>query len=222
MGCRLSIIERRPQLESESTTSSVPGPSLTHDVQAPDESGLYHAGECEEQKQVGNEETPGGQLQEVPVPSSSGCESVTHADENEETVITSTKRISPYSSQRLFMTRQVSGQQTLLLALDESLPAFTLRCSTAAGSGELRIALCQSTTMSSNGMDQSQYHLICLPLFVLGSMHPSNSSPYWVMGSCCEIQLLPWNNYWTAVQTHFHLHSAQGTVMLCHLVHPFW
>lgn len=34
-------------------------------------------------------------------------------------------------------------------------------------------------------------------------MHPSNSSPYWVMESCCEIQLLPWNNYWTAVQTHF-------------------
>lgn len=86
---------------------------------------------------LGNEETPSGldKPEHVP-PTSTGACFATHADGNEETVITSTKIISLYDLQGVLMTSKVPVQQASLLVLDEFLPVFTRRRSTVESSGE--------------------------------------------------------------------------------------
>ena len=89
-----------------------------------------------------------------------------------------------------------------LLALDEFPLGFTVWCIMVALNGEPKTNVRQSTTMSSNGEGRSQCEIpflqlpslltefadrrIRLPPFALGSMHPLNYSPPWVMGRSCE------------------------------------
>ncbi|KAI9574310.1 hypothetical protein HD554DRAFT_2034450 [Boletus coccyginus] len=90
-----------------------------------------------------------------------------------------------------------------MVITNESPPAFTPWSTTVALNGELKTNVHQSSDPSATA---------CLQVYVSFELQPTSGAGEQLR----EVTILPWSNYWTAVQKTFRLSSSQWIPLLIH------